>query len=538
MPAFTATSWTTFVRRAVSTVRQQVVHKTASKAVILGRNRALQFARQAIEETFPSVSQPTFQRLQPRLATLPIPIHPLRQAGQNVRMGGFRFAPHHPRGPAIVARVGLNPSRGFASSTVGGATPGAHMVLRAFASTIDDPSLPRWSPVVSYPPRKHQPRRHRRKLPHCLLSRQNNVDVGPKRSIRDIEYYFTPPQVAEFAHYFPIRGRAPVVAPTPILPEMLVTPDVYTTLQIALDPVEDDSRSTLEVSYAAAEVGVTVFSDLLRGIIPLMQAFSSHASTKVNPLLYRLQSLGVFDETGDTTPKISSVQLDGVASALSITFPNRSIDDVRALLGEVSGEGDWYQLSQVSLLREAEVVALTEHWSDRPSSPLGQSVAMSGPTDSMSSSASRSVEILDAIPDLGISAYSTEECSSEAEDGIYDVGMSSAELVIPHIDLSQSTVTYRTTFRPSVPLAPATYAPPDVEASPEVSRVWSDLESSASSVHSPWSVPSSDVDDLESILSDMEENDDSLSLPSSPVESRPPSPDSGWESGYGVMLPF
>lgn len=538
MPPFTSTSWTTFVRRAVQTARQQIVQKASRKAVRFTKDRFLTLARQSIHETFPSLSQPTFQRLQPRLQPLPIPINPLQAAGRNIRMNRFRHAANM-RGADVASRVGLNPSRGFATSTQMGGTPSAHILLRSFAGIDREerrPGLyPKWTSVISYPPKKRRSRlrpRSRYNFPAYIVQRPNNVDIAIVRSIRDTDFWFTPP---DFDHYFPTITTAPVATiEGALVPDEVVTENVRTTLSITITPSLDlSSRGDLGQTCKPSEIGVSVFANLFRGLPSLLEAQNSHSSLRVRPLLNRIESLGLLEKTGRTEIDFTMVNhLDQDSSAFQLRFPHRSANDVRRLIGEVSGEGEWYSLDE-ERMGAVETVGMTNG---------DLSLAESNPWDTSPSHSG----ILDGIPDIAEDALSSGFITPIDDMDLiseryppFDLASSSDDLIFPRMDLSESAI--------DGTLTPPTQ-PYDSLRSLDSSSglpVWSDGSGSIGSIGSVASSTSDWSESLDEVERDLDTWSDGASAvssaPSSPTSSgsrRYTSQGTGPDSLYGVMLLF
>lgn len=523
MPPFTSTSWTTLLRRAVTTARSQVVHsKAARRAALFAKKRIFNQARTALHETFPSLSQPTFPRLQPNFhpKLQPIPIYnPLQGASARMRMNGLRSNVYH--SSPLSSRVGFNPSRNF-STTVAASNPSAAMVLRGFYGLKDDDLKrwkadrlpPVWSTVISFPPRSKRYRKHRRQLPAVLLQRRRNVDVGQPRSIRDVEYYFQPPQLDEFY---------PVVSSVNHLDH--ITEDATTTLYIRCIPASVDHYDIPRTHYHPSDLGIEVFADLCRGIPKILEQSDQHSRTRVSPLIARLKSLGLMDEIGRAAPRLSENRPEGM---LQITFPHRSAQNIRDLIGEVSGEAEWYFFHETTLWSDREIQAIN----GIDEGMIGDTPSFASPAGSVASSVSASPSrILEQIPDVDshmASGFSTPE------EGItyqpLEIGTSNSELRFPD-DMLQSLMGQSTLTPPTIP-----YESTLLDSPGDASHIWSENASdrSMSSSVSSWAT-SSEERGLAASWGEMSEaSTDSISSPErrSSIE--------GTEEGtlYRVMMPF
>ena len=397
-PLFTATNWTTFVRKAVHSAR----HSLSTRAIpVLPRLTRIQRAsialRHALQETYPCLHTQAYSlsRTQPLhavsrgFATSRAAHHsqsPLAQAARTMNARPFRLQLHHPRGPAMVGQVGIptNAARTFATTPAGANIANANVVLRAFVNLVNDDktagTLPISSKYDSYPTRRRHPRRCHQKLERRRLGLScstssgfgsyggswmwgdaaDRVDVARRHSIRNLE------------HFFPRQLRSPPPVPLPPLPETLVTPGSTTTLSLALSPsLNELLLPTTSITYAETEIGSSIFAGLLHGILPLHEAYSFHATTRVYPLLNKLASLGVLSTT-DITPTTARLEIipdaDDRPDIMHVIFPSRSKADIQALLGETldlpesQASMPWFALYEQKALTKAEDEAISEQW--------------------------------------------------------------------------------------------------------------------------------------------------------------------------------
>ncbi|GFZ42770.1 hypothetical protein JCM24511_00488 [Saitozyma sp. JCM 24511] len=543
---FTSTTITTLLRKVAAAAKQ--VHPTvpapAARGGTLplprgasGLRRARNAVEQVIRETFPSLHTP---QLHPALEPIRLaPRHGVPRApGSSFRYGStsaFRTAyrlPHGaPRGAAMNAHVGLGSARTFASgptqSLVQSKVP---IGFRAFASLLNDEDhdrvLPRASRYRPYSrPAKSagsRLRRSARRVPNPSVSSVDSVALN------------------QLSFYFPRVRRSPGVAdvPLPPTPETLVTPGKTTTLSLPLSPdLHALLEPTTEVTYQDAEIGLTILAHLPRGVLDVSEAFDLHRCHRIIPLVAKLQSLGVLDNTEFGTPSAALYVVRnamGQPDILRITFVGRSVSDVHALLGESlrpNEEGDWWYLHDADERPSDDLTpesrAILEDW--QPSSPA---------------------------------ASSTRANERERVPLVVNAD-SSVELVLPLLDADAPvTVTkgLAHTFTDSWPssgtMSPLSASPPSVQSPPlsDISLPSEDFptsltasllsELSQPSISSAWEVPPTDTDsDVESAIS--------LQMASSEVwsegvvEEEIPSPEmsmmsmwSGAEGGFGFAQPW
>ncbi|WRT65499.1 uncharacterized protein IL334_002442 [Kwoniella shivajii] len=383
-PLFTSTSWTTIIRK-IATV---MVYSPKPAIVISGGARAapkrtinnLQKTRQAINQvinqSFPSISTPSHQL---NHATIPIKTSArgftsfstsngsyIRSARngpvrQNIQNSGSR--PKWRNGPAIQANIGLGKARTFASAPAQSMLHGnIPIVLRAFASLLDDENkhgnhkyvLPRASRYTPYSREKFN-RREKRRV-----------------SCKSIDSSF----IEDLKHYFPLscstekkNGEEEVVQ-LPLTPETLVTEGKITVLALPLSPsLEALLSPTAQLPYHDTSIGISILARLTQGLLPIHEAFSIHSSTRIIPLLTKLDGLGVLDYHPGSARTESEVVHDsnGQPDILRLIFNDRSISDVKLLLGESlrsSEEGQWWCLyeDQKLDLTSEERNEMIEQW--------------------------------------------------------------------------------------------------------------------------------------------------------------------------------
>ena len=312
----------------------------------------------------------------------------------------------------MVANIGLGPARTFATNpVVSAAHANAPMGLRAIANLLDDKefirTLPNPSRYQSFRRSRGHPYERRRRNAKRLLTASRmsfgstvsssgsiRSSVNGPVSIESVDAHRLPfvssieHSIGELNHYLPLPVRLADSSSTlPPLPEHLVTLGFTTVLSVALSPsLEALLAPATENTWAEAEIGISILARLTRGILPMHEAFSSYGSTRLIPLLVKLQGLGVIDTADINT---ASTHLDAVFDAdgrldiLNIVFDGRSEADVRALLGETltasqDAERQWFAICErkttdaiadAMTLSTAETEAMTEQWERVASAP-------------------------------------------------------------------------------------------------------------------------------------------------------------------------
>ena len=357
-PLFTATNGLTLIRKVVHAARH--VHPTVSRFTLSSRLTRVQRARiafrNALYETYTSLASPITKPGHSHLGRQlqQAGRSPLVNASRSFRSSGFRLASLSPRGPALVANVGLAPARAFSTAPAPAVIANAPVYLRALLS-VDD-NLPKSNRYTPYRCKRARTNRHKRRTSSSSWFER----------------------VHKLEQYFPAPLRSPPAVDLPVLPEQLVTSGSTTTLSLALSPsLHDLLQPTTEITYREAELGMSIFADLLKGIPPVLEAFSIHGSTRIYPLLSKLYSLGVLAQE---EIKASNARLElvtdhqGRPDVLNIIFPCRSVEDVKALLGETlsirPGEGQWYGLYEAQALSPTETKEIVEDWGDARSAQV------------------------------------------------------------------------------------------------------------------------------------------------------------------------
>ncbi|ODN80750.1 hypothetical protein L202_02906 [Cryptococcus amylolentus CBS 6039] len=367
-PLFTSTSLTTLLRSVAGAAKRIQPHAMARAPhrTITHINKARNAVHKLAHQTFPSLATPSHQLYQPttiragaRFASTQGPsvaksARPFGAVGRGLQAGK---RPHWGHGRFIPSNVGLGTARGFASGPASGIHAQVPMGLRAFASLLDDDckvnkTLPRAS---RYSPYTRKAGRHTRK------------------TCKSIDSSF----IADLHHYFPLITVSVEESeiPLPPTPETLTTADKTTVLSLPLSPsLEALLHPTSELTYSETSVGVHILARLTTGILPIHSAFSLHSSTRILPLLNKLESLGVL-EFHPGSPLVHAEVLrdaDGQPDILRLVFQDRSVGDVRELLGESlrkHEEGEWWALweerKEVVELSQGERKEMMEQWSEQ-----------------------------------------------------------------------------------------------------------------------------------------------------------------------------
>ncbi|WWC60095.1 uncharacterized protein I303_102659 [Kwoniella dejecticola CBS 10117] len=355
-PLFTSTSWTTLVRKAATAImyapKPAVAIKAAPKRTINNIHKARQVVHQVIQSSFPSLSTPAHQL---NYATIPIrtsargftsstkPSNLAKRLGpvrQGLQSAGSR--PRWVNGPSIPANVGLGKARNFSSAPHMHAMQNVNvpMVFRAFASLLDDDEkkfhskgLPRASRYTPYSKSKL----NRRQRKARVSSYSNSIDSS---IIEDLKHYFP----------IPTRSSGEITVALPLEPELLVTEGKTTILALPLSPsLEALLAPMAQIPYNETSIGISILAKLTQGLFPIHNAFSLHSSTRVIPLLTKLDGLGVLDQhpgLANTQAEVVHDQ-DGQPDILRLIFADRSVSDVKTLLGESlrpNEEGEWWAL--------------------------------------------------------------------------------------------------------------------------------------------------------------------------------------------------
>ncbi|OCF34671.1 hypothetical protein I316_03714 [Kwoniella heveanensis BCC8398] len=402
-PLFTSTSVTTILRKIITVAKYAPTAAPAPAHHIMSRGKAgrtinnfhktKNAINQAIHQTFPSLATPSHQL---QYATIPIRNASSRRGfataasgkgpGSGRRVGGpVRQAiqnsgarPKWTNGPGISANVGLGSARGFASSTSGSVQANVPIVLRAFASLLDDDEkkhslkpLPRASRYTPYTqPTRFQRQRRARRAP-------STCSIDSSLIIKEIQHYFPLPSPTRS-----IEEQQCQIA-LPPTPETLVTDGKITVLALPLSPsLEALLLPTARMAYSEASIGIHILARLTQGLMPIHNAFSLHSSTRIIPLLTKLDGLGVLEYHPDASMPNTEAQVihdaEGRPDILRLVFHGRSVGDVRTLLGESlrkTEEGDWWALYEHEDEEEGDGMELTvkerteimEQWDAPPS---------------------------------------------------------------------------------------------------------------------------------------------------------------------------
>ncbi|KAK4684562.1 hypothetical protein P7C73_g5610, partial [Tremellales sp. Uapishka_1] len=407
-PPLSSSSLSTFMRRVVQTVSHNAkLHPTSAARL----NYLVSSLQKATLQTFPSLSAPAHAlRLQPT----PLHFHsitksfahPLKRLGNASAFSHTR--PRPSGGLHFASNVGLGTARTFASGpAAGGAGQAIGKVpigLRAFANLLSDEehdkALPRASRYTPY--QRSRPARTRRTR---------------ARACRKQEYQ----------HYFPLLTATSTSDPTlPPLPETLVTPDVETTLSLPLSPSLNHLLSpTTTLAYDVSEIGLSIFARLLHGILPLHDAFSIYGSTRLIPLLAKMEGLGVLTPDGVDMQVI--LDSFGQPDILRIVFSDRSKDDVKRLLGEslrAGDEGDWWHLHEEKLV--------VEHRSAEAKLTVGEEKELKEDWISPPPISPRVEAFTNDSPVVATAMAQSHDISASADD-FY---VATDDLIIPTLDMS------------------------------------------------------------------------------------------------------
>lgn len=500
-PLFTSTSLTTFIRqiRGVAKYIQQpatVMSRTAPKRTINTLGRARNAVHQLAHQTFPSLSTPAHQLHQSTTIRAGVRFVTSSAAGSSSKtsqrhLGAVGRAlqaskrPQWGHGRSIPSNVGLGSARGFVSAPAAGGIPGnVPIALRAFANLVDDEysgkkPLPRAS---RYSPYAHKSRRTRRKV--C----------------KSIDSSF----ISDLHHYFPLVAASQldeVKVDLPPLPEQLVTPGKSATLAIPLSPsLEALLNPTSSLTYPETSIGVHILARLTAGLLPIHSAFSLHSSTRVIPLLTKLDGLGVMEFHPGGPNVLAEVVRDaeGRPDILRLIFEQRSSENVKALLGgslRENEEGVWWALwdeeDKVMELTQGERRAMMERW---------------------------------------------DGCEEKNEHD-------QESLIYPTLDVSLVNSTDSPLIRPPPNEVSSFNSTPSTQSTLSLSSLLSHMDDSMDGSSEGWSIPPSEADtDVDSVYAGNEEwGDVSSSIVSMHSEQREESSDDGvsvWWAGAGEGFGF
>jgi hypothetical protein len=399
-PLYTSTNLTTLFRKVTSAARQVTAstNRTIGTASRLTRiQRARLSIKQALHEAFPSLRTPSYslntslsgsarREFSQTAASHYQP--PFSRAGQAFRGDATRHS-------GLTSRVGfgISPARTFASAPAGTIAANAPIFLRAFVKSLDldtlhkDQQGPKPSLYTAFQPlhRSARLRRSRRKIncSQCSAVSSIHVKYSSRGSIASTDHTGSVDVarhhvLADLDHYFPRLLRSVEHGKLDLLlPEKLIQPGTTTVLTVGLSTsLRALLEPTTDISYRDAQLGLTVFANLFSGVIPLAEAFETYASSRVMPLIAKLESLGVINSegSGPCTHLEYTTDVIGHIETLRFVFEGRSEGNVRSLLGETlleEGQEVWFAIHEE---KEVDAGSLTPEermeMSDAWGSPL------------------------------------------------------------------------------------------------------------------------------------------------------------------------
>lgn len=447
MPPLSSTSVRSALRRLYHTVSPKARAAAHARAHLRANLRSIPaHVKALLTETFPSISLHAHQLGQP--VTIGRGIHsaarrapPSAVAGLGARL---RPAVRQVRGASVPAHVGLHPSPARMFSTTGtfreatNANIPVGLLALAYGLGLVDDGPQDTRKVI-------QRKRMANNLKDARVKRRKRYTAVP----RSVSSSSSSP--AELELYFPTPSESTLHTPNTttylVLP---LAPSLLHLLQLS------SHTPSLSLSYEQTSIATSVLtSRLTSDLLPLHALFTSHAQERVIPLLHRLDAVdGLRDTQLDVV--ISRANADyGEPEALRITFPERSSDDVRALLGPSyvlgarEGREEWFSMYQVP-------TGPTSRQSKSISSSLS---ALSSPSLSATSSptSSMSVSVSDDSDNGELAAPINEWTDVQA----------ASELVMPTLELDQAqSVWSSTTASPDAirPFEPAYSLPGSWEA--------------------------------------------------------------------------
>ncbi|ORY25805.1 hypothetical protein BCR39DRAFT_542807 [Naematelia encephala] len=566
-PLFTSTNINTLLRKVISTARQVHPKVVASGQARVGKLfRARQVVQQVLNDTFPSLQyhprgpslalQPAY--IVPRFSHSANPrfASPLAQASQAFRSGRSYHRGPIPRGPGMITNVGLGSARTFATAPT---AISSHIPLgfRAISLLLDEhddllPQPVRYKTYVStWSRNKNKYRRHRQHRRRTHLSNSslcgawyaavNTVDTYRHADLTQLDKYFPLPSSTQTDPTLPPRSDELITHGTLAILQIPLSPDFSPNLQALFTPTPD-------LTFDESMIGVTVLSKLTRGLMPIHEAFGLYQSHRVLPLLYKLDGLGLLDARDQivNTELEAEHDLDGRLTCMRIVFHERSVSDIRRLLGETlkdEEEGQWWSLWQEKNLPSETLGGLglsmpdgtsLEDWSSNSGSSFTSSESSNKHLGRPSvpprmSSWTEDSTISLVIPTIDVSITSTE--SADLEDDQVQVELS---LTPPEAYSWPS----------SADISPMASPPPQL-TSLNISTLSEMSFGQSEGVASVWSVsPSEDDSDVESSVGeDVVAASEVWSLASGMQESVPPSPSditrwNGSGEGFGFAQPW
>lgn len=417
MPPFSSTGIKSAVRRLYHTISPTARAANYARAHIRLNLRSVpKHARALLHETFPSLSLRAHELGQPVRIVRGIHAGARRSASVASPISGLgarlRPAVRQVRGAAVPAHVGLHPSPARMFSSTGTFREAANVNVPvgfralAYGLGLIDEDAP------------HDTRK---------ALRRKRIVKGYKGADRRRRYTAIPRTVSssssspeELELYFPSPEESTLhTAGTTTYLVLPLAPSLLHLLQL------ESHTPSLSLSYEQTSIATSILtSRLTADLLPLHALFTSHAQERVIPLLHRLDSVnGLADVQLDVV--ISRANADyGEPEALRLAFPERSSDDVRALLGPSyvvaarQGQDEWFSMYQVPTGR-------------RParSSSSDSTVSMPTPPSSFGDSASESdVEM------------EVESILSSPVNEWADNNAVSSELILPTLDFTSEAV--------------------------------------------------------------------------------------------------
>jgi hypothetical protein len=303
------------------------------------------------------------------------------------------------------------------------------------------------------------------------------------------------------SHYFPQIRTTHTDKPSLLLPERLVHPGTTTILTIGLSTTfQEILEQTANVSYRDAEIGLTVFANLFSGLVPLMDAFEKYRSSRVMPLISKLESLGLIDTDGcgPSTHLEYTTDSVGTIETLRVVFDGRNEGDVRKILGETlleKGEEVWFAIHEdyqrevdAGSLSPNERLELSEHWdSSYEAGDQAKSTASSSQVEEVLAWGSQPIPRVNPVHDI-------------------DLSRSNIDLIFPSPNTFSGRLLtiYEDDYATLTQPEPYTY-PSNATSTTSLSDLWSTPTASfisemvgSGTPSSEWSAPPSEVDsDLE-----------------------------------------
>ncbi|WWC87670.1 uncharacterized protein L201_002561 [Kwoniella dendrophila CBS 6074] len=474
-PLFTSTSWTTLVRKVATAMiytpkPASAVAFSSKKPSLNNIHKTRKAINQIIQSSFPSLSTPSHQL---NYATIPIKsssrqfsssanatsrfgkgsssskLGPVRQGLQS---NGSR--PKWVNGLSIQANVGLGSARTFASSTHQVVNNNIPIVFRAFASLIDDENKKSYGQSLPKPSRY---------TPYSKSRLNRKQRITRRTSCYSIDSSF----IEDLKHYFPISIRSnsneEVCDERPLLlePELLVTEGKTTVLALPLSPSLDEllSNSMSSNKYSEISVGISILSNLTKGLLSIHNSFSLHSSTRIIPLLNKLDNLGILDyHPGNhllVETEVSNDPITNQPDILRLIFNNRSVSDIRTILGEslrLNEEGQWWALYEIYSETPKRLIDLTqverkeimEEWGSpiiKPTLSRVQSEQLVFPTLDMSVTQPPQEEedenqVREVIFDFSESSSESESWPSSGTDTPYPIDSPLSESIVSTLSTS------------------------------------------------------------------------------------------------------